>query len=193
MFPLFQAASAGNNELVKVLVEAGAVVNQTMPDGKTPLDAARGNRNRGFTTLGRKAQTHECRRSSCCSATAPSQVRLSSRSPPTSPPSKRRGRTTRKTEQRKINDRESTRNRLGVLRVRGRAHRHHTDHSERAASRAKVVRRSKVLAYETMRDIARRMWDKPPFLLGGAQAQHGAVGSEVLIPGYSGTIRDPSR
>ena len=55
--------------------------------------------------------------------------------------------------------------------------------------RAKVVRRSKVLAYETMRDIARRMWDKPPFLLGGAQAQHGAVGSEVLIrdiPGLSG-------
>ena len=54
---------------------------------------------------------------------------------------------------------------------------------------AKVVRRSKVLAYETMRDIARRMWDKPPFLLGGAQAQHGAVGSEVLIrdiPGLSG-------
>ena len=47
----------------------------------------------------------------------------------------------------------------------------------------------KVLAYETMRDIARRMWDKPPFLLGGAQAQHGAVGSEVLIrdiPGLSG-------
>ena len=40
-----------------------------------------------------------------------------------------------------------------------------------------------------MRDIARRMWDKPPFLLGGAQAQHGAVGSEVLIrdiPGLSG-------
>ena len=61
------------------------------------------------------------------------------------------------------------------------------------ADRAKVVRRSKVLAYETMRDIARRMWDKPPFLLGGAQAQHGAVGSEVLNPGYSGTIRDPSR
>ena len=33
------------------------------------------------------------------------------------------------------------------------------------------------------------MWDKPPFLLGGAQAQHGAVGSEVLIrdiPGLSG-------
>ena len=28
--------------------------------------------------------------------------------------------------------------------------------------------RSKVLVYETMRDIARRMWDKPPFLLGGA-------------------------
>ena len=33
------------------------------------------------------------------------------------------------------------------------------------------------------------MWDKPPFLLRGAQAQHGAVGSEVLIrdiPGLSG-------
>ena len=30
------------------------------------------------------------------------------------------------------------------------------------------------------------MWDKPPFLLGGAQAQHGAVGSEVLIPDIPG-------
>ena len=60
---------------------------------------------------------------------------------------------------------------------------------DESPDRAKVVRRSKVLAYETMRDNARRMWDKPPFLLGGAQAQHGAVGSEVLIrdiPGLSG-------
>ena len=66
---------------------------------------------------------------------------------------------------------------------------HASSRQSALADRAKVVRRSKVLAYETMRDIARRMWDKPPFLLGGAQAQHGAVGSEVLIrdiPGLSG-------
>ena len=55
-FPLLSAASAGNNELVKLLVGAGADVNLATPDGKTPLDAARGG---GRGMLGKRAPTHE--------------------------------------------------------------------------------------------------------------------------------------
>ena len=59
MFPLFQAASSGNDALVKLLVDAGADVNLAMPDGETALDAARGKARRSGASLGRKAPTHE--------------------------------------------------------------------------------------------------------------------------------------
>ena len=59
MFPLFQAVSGGNDELVKLLVDAGADVNLAMPDGKTALDAARGNVKRRETTRSRKAPNHQ--------------------------------------------------------------------------------------------------------------------------------------
>ena len=42
-------------------------------------------------------------------------------------------------------------------------------------------RPAKVLVYETMRDIARRMWDKPPFLLGRA---HRGCGLRECLPGH---------
>jgi len=54
-FPLFSAASAGNDELVELLVDAGADVNLAMPDGKTALDVARGG---GRGMLGRRVATH---------------------------------------------------------------------------------------------------------------------------------------
>ena len=57
-FALFQAAGAGNDELVQVLVEAGADVNQTRPDGKTALDAARGDFE-GGVRLGARRAAHE--------------------------------------------------------------------------------------------------------------------------------------
>ncbi len=59
MFPLFQAASTGNDALVKLLVDAGADINLAMPDGETALDAARGKARRSGASLGRKAPTHE--------------------------------------------------------------------------------------------------------------------------------------
>ena len=59
MFPLFQAVSGGNDELVKLLVDAGADVNLVMPDSKTALDAARGNVKRRETTRSRKAPNHQ--------------------------------------------------------------------------------------------------------------------------------------
>ena len=57
-FPLFRAAGAGNDELVQALLDAGADVNQARPDGKTALDAARGDFE-GGVRLGAKRDPHE--------------------------------------------------------------------------------------------------------------------------------------
>ena len=58
VFPLFQAAGAGNDELVRALADAGADVNQQRPDGKTALDAARGDFE-GGVRLGARRDPHE--------------------------------------------------------------------------------------------------------------------------------------